>query len=74
MPRKPHRDADINGTVAALLRDLASAQKSQQSRWGYKRAAAAIRDLPAPLDTYLQADGTLRKIPNVGPSSTRPRA
>jgi histidinol phosphatase-like PHP family hydrolase len=62
---------DTNGTIAALLRDLASVQTSHHSRWGYKRAAAAIRNLEAPIETFLQADGTLRKIPHVGPSSTR---
>jgi DNA polymerase/3'-5' exonuclease PolX len=62
---------DTNGTIAALLRDLASVQTSQHSRWGYKRAAAAIRNLEAPIESFLQADGTLRKIPHVGPSSTR---
>jgi len=62
---------DTNGLIAALLRDLASIQTSRQSRWGYKRAAAAIRNLESPIESFLQADGTLRKIPNVGPSSTR---
>ena len=62
---------DVNGTVAALLRDLAAVQKSQQSMWGYKRAAAAILALEEPLESLLQPDGTLRKIPNVGPSSLR---
>jgi putative hydrolase len=65
------RSGDLNGKIAALLRDLAAAQQSPQSRWGYKRAAAAVRNLEAPIDTYLQADGTLRKIPNIGPASTR---
>jgi hypothetical protein len=59
---------DTNGTIAALLRDLASVQTSQHSRWGYKRAAAAIRNLEAPIESFLQADGTLRKIPHVGHS------
>jgi hypothetical protein len=62
---------DTNGTIAALLRDLASVQTSQHGRWGYKRAAAAIRNLEAPIESFLQADGTLRKIPHVGPSSNR---
>src|SRR6187549_603076 len=62
---------DVNGKVAALLRDLAAVQKSQQSMWGYKRAAAAILALEEPLESLLQPDGTLRKIPNVGPSSLR---
>lgn len=62
---------DTNGIIAALLRDLAAVQTSQHSRWGYKRAAAAIRNLDAPIESFLQPDGTLRKIPHVGPSSTR---
>jgi histidinol phosphatase-like PHP family hydrolase len=62
---------DTNAKVSALLRDLAAVQKSQPSKWGYRRAAQAILDLDEPLESLLQADGTLRKIPNVGPSSLR---
>lgn len=62
---------DTNTKVGALLRDLAAVQKSQQSRWGYKRAAQAILDLDEALESLMQPDGTLRKIPNVGPSSLR---
>jgi putative hydrolase len=65
MPRAP----DTNARVAAYLRDLASAQTSKQSMWGYKRAAAAVLDLDEPIESYVQRDGTLRKIPNVGPKS-----
>src|SRR3954470_23695676 len=62
---------DLNGKIAALLRDFAAIQKSKQSMWGYKRAAAAILALEEPIESLLQPDGTLRKIPNIGPSSTR---
>jgi histidinol phosphatase-like PHP family hydrolase len=62
---------DTNAKVGALLRDLAAVQKSQQSKWGYRRAAQAILDLEEPLESLLQSDGTLRRIPNVGPSSLR---
>jgi histidinol phosphatase-like PHP family hydrolase len=62
---------DTNGLVASLLRDLASVQTSQHSRWGYKRAAAAVGNLDEPIEALLRPDGTLRKIPHVGPSSTR---
>ena len=62
---------DSNGLIAGLLRDLAAVQKSTQSRWGYKRAAQAILALDEPIESFLQPDGTLRKIPNIGPSSTR---
>lgn len=63
--------SDTNARVGALLRDLAAVQKSQQSRWGYKRAAAAILSLEEPLEALLQPDGTLRKIPGIGPASSR---
>src|SRR5881628_2079723 len=62
---------DMNGKIAALLRDFAAIQKSKQSMWGYKRAAAAVLALEEPIESLLQPDGTLRKIPNIGPSSTR---
>ncbi|HKB10431.1 MAG TPA: PHP domain-containing protein [Vicinamibacterales bacterium] len=62
---------DMNGKIAALLRDFAAIQKSKQSMWGYQRAAAAILALEEPIESFLRPDGTLRKIPNIGPSSTR---
>jgi putative hydrolase len=62
---------DTNARIGALLRDLAAVQTAKQSRFGYKRAAAAILNLDEPIEALLQSDGTLRKIPNVGPSSTR---
>lgn len=70
MGRRPVA-ADTNALIAGLLRDMAAAQTVAQSRWGYTRAAAAIQDLAAPIESYLRPDGTLRKIPNIGPSSTR---
>jgi histidinol phosphatase-like PHP family hydrolase len=57
--------------IAGLLRDLAAVQKSKQSKWGYARSAEAIAGLDAPIESFLQADGTLRKIGQVGPSSSR---
>jgi hypothetical protein len=62
---------DLNGQIAALLRDFAAVQKSKQSMWGYRRAAAAILALEKPIASLLQDDSTLLKIPNVGPSSAR---
>ena len=62
---------DLNGKIAALLRDFAAIQKSKQSMWGYKRAARSILGLEEPIESFLQPDGTLRKIPNIGPASTR---
>ena len=61
----------MNGKIAALLRDFAAVQSSKQSMWGYKRAASTILTLEEPIESFLQADGTLRKIPNIGPSSSR---
>ncbi len=62
---------DTNGLIAALLRDLASVQRSKQSEWGYKRAAAAIFALEQPIEQLLEADGSLPRIPNVGPKSVQ---
>jgi histidinol phosphatase-like PHP family hydrolase len=62
---------DVNSEVAGWLRDLAFVQKSPHSRWGYKRAASAVMYLPVPIDTLVNADGNLQKIPNIGPASTR---
>jgi histidinol phosphatase-like PHP family hydrolase len=61
---------DINGTVSAALRDFAWVQSSTQSRWGYKRAAAAVRRLERPLPDVLDA-GALPRIHGIGPASTR---
>jgi histidinol phosphatase-like PHP family hydrolase len=63
--------SDTNGRIAALLRDFAAIQKSKQRMWGYKRAASAILALDQPIESLLKPDGTLQKIANVGPSSTR---
>jgi histidinol phosphatase-like PHP family hydrolase len=71
LPSSKKTITDINGVIEGLLRDLAAVQTSAQSRWGYKRAAAAVRGLPQPIDRYVQPNGTLRKIPNIGPSSTK---
>ncbi len=62
---------DFNSVAAALLRDLAAVQVSPHSAWGYKRAAAALLQLDEPVEARLLPDGSLRKIPHVGPSSTR---
>ena len=69
--RRTASGMDLNGQIAALLRDFAAIQKSRPSMWGYKRAAAAVLALEEPIESLLQPDGTLRRIPNIGPSSTR---
>src|SRR5581483_6621355 len=62
---------DMNELIGALLRDLAAAQRSKPSEWGYKRAALAVLALDRSIESYLRPDGTLEKIPNVGPKSER---
>src|SRR5580700_3215988 len=68
---RPRAVTDTNGVIAGLLRDLAAVQTSKQSRLGYARAAEAIAGLPGSIESFLQPGGTLRKIAQVGPSSTR---
>ena len=63
--------ADVNAVVGGYLRDLAIAQSSPQKMFGYKRAAAAILALDRPLTDVLESDGTLPRIPGIGPGSTR---
>lgn len=62
---------DSNLKIAALLRDMANVQTSKQSKWGYKRAASAVMNLPVPIESLRNSDGTFQKITHVGPSSTR---
>jgi histidinol phosphatase-like PHP family hydrolase len=64
-------DVDTNLVVAGLLRDLAETQTSTQRAWGYKQAAGAILALDEPIEQLVQPDGTLPRIPRIGPSSTR---
>jgi len=61
---------DINGVVTGALRDFAAVQQSTQSRWGYKRAASAIRRLERALPD-LMAGGELPRIHGIGPASLR---
>jgi histidinol phosphatase-like PHP family hydrolase len=65
------RFEDVNAVIAGYLRDLAYAQASQQKMFGYKRAAAAILALDLPVTLMIDADGTLPKIPGIGPGSSR---
>jgi histidinol phosphatase-like PHP family hydrolase len=62
---------DSNLKIAGLLRDLASVQTEKHSKWGYKRAASAVMNLPVPIESLRNPDGTFQKIAQVGPSSTR---
>src|SRR5689334_2558496 len=60
---------DTNAMIAALLRDLAQTQKSVRSGWGYKRAANAVAALDVPIESLVKPDGSIEKIPHVGPKS-----
>src|SRR5687768_3757451 len=62
---------DTNMVVAGLLSDLAAIQDSKPRQFGYKQAASAIRWLDEPLEALRARDGTLRRIPRIGPASTR---
>lgn len=61
--------SDTNAVIAALLRDLAQAQQSERAGWGYKRASNAVLHLDVPIEALVQPDGSITKIPNVGPKS-----
>src|SRR5262245_7611896 len=67
----PRRYADVNAVAGGLLRDLALVQTSQEKMFGYKRAPSSVLALEQPLTDLLQDDHTLRKIPGIGPSSSR---
>lgn len=67
----PRRYADINAVVGGLLRDLAYVQTSQQRVFGYKRAASVVLSLERPLIEMRHSNGTLEKIPGIGPASSR---
>lgn len=63
---------DINAEIAAALSDMGYAQASQQSKFGYKRAASAMRRLERPLTAMIRADGTLDEpIFGLGPATLR---
>src|SRR5688572_403005 len=62
---------DINAVIGGFLRDLAYAQPSKPQMFGYKRAAAAILGLDAPVTDLIGADGRLPKISGIGPASAR---
>lgn len=67
----PRRHEDVNAVVGGLLRDLAFVQTSPQRTLGYKRAASAVLALELPLTKLQLPDGTLTKIPGIGPASSR---
>ena len=62
---------DSNLKVVGLLRDLANVQTTKEKKWAYKRAASAVMDLTVSLESLRNPDGTLQKIPHIGPSTGR---
>jgi hypothetical protein len=68
---RPAAADDLNAVAAGFLSDLAFVQTDRHKSFGYKRAASAVLSLEAPLESLLGADGTLPKLPGLGPSSTR---
>lgn len=63
------RDVDTNGRIAALLQDLASVREERESARAYRRSASIIFGLDEPAESLLLPDGTLRKLPGIGPKS-----
>lgn len=70
-PRRSPAAVDVNGAAAAALRDMAALQEAVHSQRGYANAATAVLGLEQPLDRLRRRDGTLPRIPRIGPSSTR---
>jgi histidinol phosphatase-like PHP family hydrolase len=62
---------DVNAIAGALLHDLAAVQTVREKTRAFDRAARTILQLDAPLESMVAADGTLEKIPGIGPSSLR---
>jgi putative hydrolase len=65
------RGRDTNLIIGGLLLDLATVRTEKSSSMGYERAAKVILGLDEPIESFVEANGTLRKIPNVGPKSER---
>ena len=61
----------MNMTAAGALRDMAAAQRSDPRAWGYKEASRTIRELDQPIDQLVRCDGSLPRIPRIGPASAR---
>jgi len=62
---------DTNAIVGGFLHDLAAVQTVREKTRAFERAARTILQLDAPLESLVAADGTIEKIPGIGPSSLR---
>ncbi len=69
--RRSASTIDVNATAAGALRDMAALQESVHGQRAYTQAAAAVLGLDTPLAQLRRSDGTLPRIPRIGPSSTR---
>ncbi len=63
--------ADVNAVIGGYLRDMASAQTSEQKSFGYRRAANAVLALESALTTLVESEGGLPRIAGIGPASAR---
>ena len=60
---------DLNATISAALRELASAQTLTFKARVFRRAAAAVLALDVPIDRLIGPDGTVPEVPGIGPAS-----
>ena len=60
---------DINVEISAALRELASAQTLKFKAQVFRRAAAAVMALDAPIDTLIGPGGETPEIAGIGPAS-----
>ncbi len=61
--------SDLNATISAALRELASAQTLTFKARVFRRAAAAVLALDVPIDELVQPDGSVPEVAGIGPAS-----
>ncbi|MGE0811939.1 MAG: PHP domain-containing protein [Vicinamibacterales bacterium] len=62
---------DVNAAIAGVLSDMAFIQTDPPRRHAWRRASAAILAFEHSMAGLLQPDGSLPRIPGIGPSSSR---
>src|SRR5262245_8551150 len=60
---------DLNTSISAALRELASAQTLTFKARVFRRAAAAVLALDVPVDQLIGPDGRVPEVPGIGPAS-----
>lgn len=60
---------DLNATISAALRELASAQTLTFKAQVFRRAAAAVLALNVPIDQLVDPDGRTPEVTGIGPAS-----